>query len=163
MCGCWRFAEDTAREIGSFMRLFVSGSAPLPAQVFDDFRALYGHTILERYGMSETIMNLSNPYAGERRAGSTVGFALPGISLRLLNHNLEPVADGETGELYLRGPNIFAGYWRREDATAQAFVEGYFKTGDLATRSADGYYTLTGRKSDSHHFRRLQYLSARDR
>ncbi len=141
------FPEDTAREIGSFMRLFVSGSAPLPAQVLEDFRALYGHTILERYGMSETIMNLSNPYAGERRAG-TVGFALPGISLRLLNHNLEPVADGETGELYLRGPNIFAGYWRREEATAQAFVDGYFKTGDLATRSSDGYYTLTGRKSD---------------
>jgi malonyl-CoA/methylmalonyl-CoA synthetase len=141
------FAPETAREIGSFMRLFVSGSAPLPAQVFDDFRDLYGHTILERYGMSETIMNLSNPYAGERRAG-TVGFALPGISLRLLNHNLEPVPDGETGELYLRGPNVFAGYWRREEATAQAFVNGYFKTGDLATRSADGYYTLTGRKSD---------------
>jgi malonyl-CoA/methylmalonyl-CoA synthetase len=141
------FPADTAREIGSFVRLFVCGSAPLPAQVLEEFRDLYGHTILERYGMSETIMNLSNPYAGERRAG-TVGFALPGISLRLLNHNLEPVADGETGELYLRGPNVFAGYWRREEATAQAFIDGYFKTGDLATRSPDGYYTLTGRKSD---------------
>jgi malonyl-CoA/methylmalonyl-CoA synthetase len=138
---------ETAREIGAFMRLFVCGSAPLPAQVLEDFRDLYGHTILERYGMSETIMNLSNPYAGERRAG-TVGFPLPGISLRLLNHNLEPVPDGETGELYMRGPNVFAGYWRREEATAQAFVNGYFKTGDLATRSPDGYYTLTGRKSD---------------
>ncbi len=141
------FESATAREIGSFMRLFVSGSAPLPAQVLEDFRNHYGHTILERYGMSETIMNMSNPYAGERRAG-TVGFALPGISVRLLNYLLEPVADGETGELYLRGPNIFAGYWRRDDATAASFVDGYFKTGDLATRSPDGYYTLTGRKSD---------------
>lgn len=138
---------QTALTAGGFMRLFVSGSAALPAQVFDDFKALFGHTILERYGMSETIMNISNPYAGERRAG-TIGFALPGISVRLLNHELQPVAQGETGELYLRGPNIFAGYWGREEATAQAFVDGYFKTGDLATRSPDGYYTLTGRKSD---------------
>jgi malonyl-CoA/methylmalonyl-CoA synthetase len=137
----------TAAEIGGFARLFVSGSAPLPAQVLEEFRKLYSHTILERYGMSETIMNLSNPYAGERRAG-TVGFALPGISVRLLNHELQPVADGETGEVYLKGPNIFAGYWGREEETRNAFVNGYFKTGDLATRSADGYYTLTGRKSD---------------
>jgi malonyl-CoA/methylmalonyl-CoA synthetase len=136
-----------ARQIGAFMRLFVSGSAPLPAQVFEEFRELFGHTILERYGMSETIMNLSNPYEGERRPG-TVGFPLPGVSVRLLNHELQPVSDGETGELYLRGPNVFAGYWKREDATRDAFVDGYFRTGDLATRSADGYFTLSGRKSD---------------
>jgi malonyl-CoA/methylmalonyl-CoA synthetase len=136
-----------AREIGSFMRLFVSGSAPLPAQVMEDFRLLFGHTILERYGMSETLMIMSNPYAGERRPG-TVGFALPGISVRLLNAALEPVAFGETGEVYLRGPNVFEGYWRREQATRDAFVNGWFRTGDLATRSPDGYYTLTGRKSD---------------
>jgi len=141
------FDAATAREIGAFMRLFVSGSAPLPAQVLEDFRALYGDTILERYGMSETIMNISNPYAGERRAG-TVGLPLPGVSVRLLDPDLMPVADGETGEVYLRGPNVFAGYWRREEATKAAFVDGYFRTGDLATRSADGYYTLTGRKSD---------------
>jgi malonyl-CoA/methylmalonyl-CoA synthetase len=137
----------TAREIGGFMRLFVSGSAPLPAQVLEEFRDLFGHTILERYGMSETIMNISNPYEGERRPG-TVGFPLPGVSVRLLNHELQPVNDGETGELYLRGPNVFAGYWKREDATRDAFVDGYFKTGDLATRSPDGYFTLSGRKSD---------------
>jgi malonyl-CoA/methylmalonyl-CoA synthetase len=136
-----------AREIGGFMRLFVSGSAPLPAQVLEDFRQLFGHTILERYGMSETLMIMSNPHAGERRAG-TVGFALPGISVRLLNAALEPVAFGDTGEVYLRGPNVFEGYWRREEATRAAFVNGYFRTGDLATRSPDGYYTLTGRKSD---------------
>lgn len=136
-----------AREVGGFMRLFVSGSAPLPAQVLEEFRDLFGHTILERYGMSETIMNLSNPYAGERRAG-TVGFPLPGVSVRLLNQELQPVGEGETGEIYLKGPNVFAGYWKREDATRDAFVDGFFKTGDLATRSADGYFTLSGRKSD---------------
>ena len=141
------FERETAREIGGFVRLFVSGSAPLPAQVFEEFRELFGHTILERYGMSETIMNISNPYEGERRAG-TVGFPLPGISVRLLSPDLQPVNEGETGEVYLRGPNVFAGYWRREEATREAFVDGYFKTGDLATRSRDGYYTLSGRKSD---------------
>jgi malonyl-CoA/methylmalonyl-CoA synthetase len=141
------FERGTAREIGGFMRLFVSGSAPLPAQIFEEFRELFGHTILERYGMSETIMNISNPYEGERRAG-TVGFPLPGVSVRLLSHDLQPVSDGDTGELYLRGPNVFAGYWKRDDATRDAFVDGYFKTGDLATRSPDGYFTLSGRKSD---------------
>jgi malonyl-CoA/methylmalonyl-CoA synthetase len=125
-----------ARRIGTFMRLFVSGSAPLSAQVFEEFRVLYGHTILERYGMSETLMNISNPYEGERRAG-TIGMPLPGVSARIVN-----------GEVYLRGPNIFAGYWRREEATQAAFVDGWFRTGDLATVSDDGYYTLSGRKSD---------------
>jgi malonyl-CoA/methylmalonyl-CoA synthetase len=138
---------ETAREIGRFMRLFVSGSAPLPASLLEEFRRLYGHTILERYGMSETLMNLSNPYVGERRPG-TVGFALPGVSVRLLDEQGHPVGEGETGEVYLRGPNIFQGYWRREEATTAAFVNGYFKTGDLATRSPDGYYTLCGRRSD---------------
>jgi len=127
---------DAAREIGARMRLFVSGSAPLPANVFDRFRELFGHAILERYGMTETFMTLSNPYIGERRAG-TVGFPLPGISVRI-----------EDGELLVRGPNVFAGYWRRPDATAAAFTDGWFRTGDLASRSDDGYCTLLGRKSD---------------
>jgi len=138
---------DAAREIGGFMRLFVSGSAPLAPAVLVGFEKLFGHAILERYGMSETLMNLSNPYIGERRAG-TVGLPLPGIEVRLLDHRLQPAADGETGEVYLRGPNVFRGYWRREEATRDAFVDGFFRTGDLATRSADGYYTLCGRKSD---------------
>ncbi len=137
----------SANEIGRFMRLFVSGSAPLPAHVLEEFKKLYGHTILERYGMSETLMNISNPYVGERRAG-TVGVPLPGVSVRLLDRALEPVADGETGEVYLRGPNVFSGYWQRAEATRAAFVNGYFKTGDLATRSPDGYYTLCGRSGD---------------
>jgi len=125
-----------ATEIGSFMRLFVSGSAPLPAQVLEEFRELFGHTILERYGMSETLMIMSNPYAGERRAG-TVGFPLPGVSAKLME-----------GEIWLRGPNVFPGYWRRDEATRAAFADGWFRTGDIATVSPDGYYTLSGRKSD---------------
>ncbi len=136
-----------AREIGESMRLFVSGSAPLPTQVHEDFQRLFGHIILERYGMTETFMNLSNPYTGERRPG-TVGLPLPGISVRLLDSQGSPVPEGGTGELFIRGPNVFAGYWRREEATRVAFVDGYFRTGDFATRSADGYYTLKGRKSD---------------
>jgi malonyl-CoA/methylmalonyl-CoA synthetase len=98
--------------------------------------------------MSETLMNLSNPYYGERRPGS-VGMPLPGISARILNEHGEPIKDGETGELFLKGPNIFAGYWRREEATRAAFnPDGWFRTGDLAVRQPDGYYTLSGRRSD---------------
>jgi len=126
-----------AREIGRRMRLFVSGSAPLAAQVLEDFRARFGHTILERYGMSETLMNISNPYAGERRAG-TVGLPLPGVSVRR----------DDMGEVWIKGPNVFAGYWKRDEATRAAFSDGWFKTGDIATRSEDGYYTLCGRRSD---------------
>jgi malonyl-CoA/methylmalonyl-CoA synthetase len=141
------FTPEEAREIGGFVRLFVSGSAPLPAQIFEEFRERFGHAPLERYGMSETLMNISNPYSGERRSGS-VGLPLPGISVRLLDPEGRPVEYGEVGEVHLKGPNIFAGYWRREDATSAAFVDGYFRTGDIATRSLDGYYTLSGRKSD---------------
>jgi malonyl-CoA/methylmalonyl-CoA synthetase len=140
-------APKVAREIGAGMRLFVSGSAPLAAQVLEDFRVLFGHTILERYGMTETLMNLSNPYVGERRAG-TVGFPLPGVSVKLLDSEGRAAVDGETGEIYLRGPNVFTGYWRREEATREAFADGWFRTGDLAVRSPDGYYTLVGRRSD---------------
>jgi malonyl-CoA/methylmalonyl-CoA synthetase len=127
---------EQAREIGAFMRLFVSGSAPLPAQVLEEFRRRFGHTILERYGMTETLMNISNPYYGERRPG-TVGLPLPGVSVRLVE-----------GEVQLRGSNIFAGYWRRLQATVEAFDDGWFRTGDIGEVSADGYYTLLGRKSD---------------
>ena len=122
--------EEQAREIGGAMRLFVSGSAPLPPHIFEAFRLRFGHVILERYGMSETMMNISNPYAGERRPG-TVGLPLPGVSVRIVE-----------GEIHLKGPNVFAGYWRREPH------EGWFRTGDLADVSEDGYYTLRGRRSD---------------
>jgi malonyl-CoA/methylmalonyl-CoA synthetase len=138
---------EQARQIGARMRLFVSGSAPLPAQIFEEFRAKFGHSILERYGMSETLMNIGNPYVGERRPGS-VGLPMPGVSVRVLDEKGQLVADGETGEIYLQGPNIFAGYWKRDEATRAAFLDGYFRTGDLAVRSSDGYYTLCGRRSD---------------
>jgi malonyl-CoA/methylmalonyl-CoA synthetase len=138
---------EEAREIGRRMRLFVCGSAPLPAQILEEFRTLFGHTILERYGMTETLMNISNPYDGERRPGS-IGLPLPGVVVKIVGPGGVPVADGETGELWLRGPNVFAGYWKREDASKAAFVDGWFRTGDIGSRSADGYYTLSGRKSD---------------
>ena len=108
----------------------------MPAQVLEEFRDRFGHTILERYGMSESLMNISNPYIGERRPGS-VGLPLPGVSVRLVD-----------GEIQLKGPNLFPGYWRRGEATRAAFVDGWFRTGDLAESSSDGYYTLSGRKSD---------------
>jgi len=125
---------EAAKTIGASMRLFVSGSAPLPPQVLERFRDLFGHTILERYGMTETFMTISNPYVGERRAG-TVGFPLPGVSTRI-----------EEGELVVKSPTLFSGYWRRTDTPFTA--DGFFRTGDLATVSDDGYYTLLGRKSD---------------
>jgi malonyl-CoA/methylmalonyl-CoA synthetase len=138
---------EKAREIGRRMRLFVCGSAPLPAQILEEFHTLFGHTILERYGMTETLMNISNPYEGERRPGS-IGLPLPGVVVKIIGPEGNPMPDGETGELWLKGPNVFAGYWKREDATKAAFVDGWFKTGDIGSRSSDGYYTLSGRKSD---------------
>jgi malonyl-CoA/methylmalonyl-CoA synthetase len=138
---------DAARAIGRRMRLFVSGSAPLPASVFDAFRDRFGHAILERYGMSETLMSIGNPYTGERRPGS-VGFPLPGVSTRIVGPDGAEAGSGELGELHVRGPNVFSGYWRQAGATAAAFADGWFKTGDLAERSADGYFTLRGRRTD---------------
>jgi malonyl-CoA/methylmalonyl-CoA synthetase len=128
------------------LRLYVSGSAPLSPQVFAAFERVFGQRILERYGMTETIMNMTNPYDGERRPG-TVGAPFPGQSARVVGvADRQPLPDGEIGEIEVRGPNIFAGYWNRPDATAEAFsADGWFKTGDLGWRSADSYYTITGR------------------
>ena len=139
--------DEAARRIGERMRLFVSGSAPLPAPVFEAFRAKFGHAILERYGMTETLMTIGNPYDGERRPG-TVGRPLPGVDVRIVAPDGRDVADGETGELLVRGPAVFPGYWRRPEATGAAFSEGWFRTGDLGERAADGYVTLRGRASD---------------
>jgi malonyl-CoA/methylmalonyl-CoA synthetase len=139
--------DETARAIGAGMRLFVSGSAPLPSPVLESYRARFGHTILERYGMSETLMICSNPYVGERRPGS-VGLPLPGVSLRVVDTAGEECASGAVGEVWVKGPAICHGYWRRPDADAEAFVDGWFRTGDLAERSADGYITLRGRATD---------------
>jgi malonyl-CoA/methylmalonyl-CoA synthetase len=138
---------DECARIGRTMRLFVSGSAPLPARVLEDFRARFAHTILERYGMSETLMNIGNPYDGERRPGS-VGLPFPNVSVRIVDASGVEVSVGEVGELQVRGPNVFAEYWRNPEATAAAFVDGWFRTGDLAERSDDGYYTLRGRSGD---------------
>ncbi len=139
---------ERARPIGAGVRLFVSGSAPLPAPVLEAFADRFGHRILERYGMTETLMNVSNPYDGERRAG-TVGHPLPGVEVAIRDEAGGVVPDGTSGELWVRGPNVCAGYWQRPDATAAAFVDGWFRTGDLGVRdAADGYITLQGRRSD---------------
>ena len=138
---------DVARTIGAGMRLFVCGSAPLPAPVMTAFEERFGHVILERYGMSETLMNIGNPYHGERRPGS-VGVPFPGVSIRLVDANGADVADHEVAQVWVRGPNVCAGYWDNPEATARAWRDGWFRTGDLGSRSADGYYTLHGRMSD---------------
>src|SRR5579884_2386623 len=128
------------------IRLYVSGSAPLSAQTFAEFERLFGQRILERYGMTETMMNLTNPYDGERRPG-TVGQPFPGQEARIVDvQTREPILDERPGEIQVRGPHVFKGYWQRPDATAAAFdSEGWFNTGDLGWRSADGYYTISGR------------------
>lgn len=138
---------EVAARIGRRARLFVSGSAPLPAHVHEAFRQRFGHVILERYGMSETLMLTSNPYAGERRAG-TVGFPLPGVSVRVVDAEGSPIVGDAIGQVVVRGSNVIREYWRNSEATAAAFTDGWFRTGDLAQRSADGYYTLCGRASD---------------
>jgi malonyl-CoA/methylmalonyl-CoA synthetase len=138
---------EQARTIGTRLRLAVSGSAPLPAEVHAKFRELFGSVILERYGMTETLMNTGNPYAGERRPG-TVGLPLPHVAVKICDESGAPVADGTPGELWVKGPNVCAGYWRRLEATAAAWREGWFRTGDIGVRSPDGYLTLQGRRSD---------------
>jgi malonyl-CoA/methylmalonyl-CoA synthetase len=135
---------EVAREIGRAMRLFVSGSAPLPAHVHEAFGQRVGHQILERYGMTETFMNVSNPYEGERRPGS-VGLPLPGVHVRIVDDADCNAAVDQVGQVQVHGPNVFSGYWRKDDATKAAFVDGWFRTGDLGVRAADGYITLRGR------------------
>jgi len=130
------------------MRLFISGSAPLLMDTFKAWQTRTGHTILERYGMSETIMLTSNPYLGERRGG-TVGPPLPGVVLRVVNERNEPVAPGQIGDIQVSGPNVFAGYWRMPEKTAAEFTpDGFFKTGDVGQQDVDGYVTIVGRSKD---------------
>ncbi|MEM7442733.1 MAG: malonyl-CoA synthase [Pseudomonadota bacterium] len=137
------------REAAATMRLFVSGSAPLLAETHTGFRERTGHAILERYGMTETNMNTSNPYDGERRPG-TVGFPLPGISVRIAHPEKgAEVQRGEIGVIEVNGPNVFKGYWRMPEKTAAEFrSDGYFISGDLAMIDADGYVTIVGRAKD---------------
>ena len=131
------------------MRLFVSGSAPLPPTVQEQFRRRTGHVILERYGMTETLMISSNPLHGERRPG-TVGRPLPGVSVRVADASTgDVVATGTVGQIEVRGPNVFAGYWDRSGAPASAFTDdGFFRTGDLGVVDPDGYLRIVGRDSD---------------
>jgi malonyl-CoA/methylmalonyl-CoA synthetase len=130
------------------VRLFISGSAPLLAETFDAFAARTGHRILERYGMTETGMIASNPLHGERRAG-TVGPLLPGVSVRITGESGAPEAAGEIGTVEVKGPNVFQGYWRLPEKTAQEFrADGFFVTGDLGTLELDGYLRLVGRAKD---------------
>ncbi len=135
------------RALTAQMRLFVSGSAPLLAETHRAFHARTGHRILERYGMTETNMNTSNPYEGERRAG-TVGFALPGVELRLTVDGAK-VGQGEVGVIEVRGPNLFQGYWQMPEKTAEDLrPDGWFITGDLGQFDADGYVQIVGRAKD---------------
>jgi len=140
-----RFTREAAQPI----RLFVSGSAPLLADTHRQFEALTGQRILERYGMTETNMNTSNPYIGERLAG-TVGLPLPGVSVRVCDAQThQPVADGDVGVLHVKGPNVFKGYWQMPEKTAEELLpDGFFITGDLATIDEKGYVTIVGRSKD---------------
>jgi acyl-CoA synthetase (AMP-forming)/AMP-acid ligase II len=127
-------------------RLFTSGSAPLPADDFEAFRSRTGHAILERYGMSETLFTLSNPYDGERRPG-TVGLPTPGAEVRVVDDDGRDVPDGELGEIVVKSDGMMNRYWERDPETAASFRDGWFLTGDVARRAADGYVTIVGRKS----------------
>ncbi len=130
------------------MRLFVSGSAPLLLDTFNEFTTRSGHTILERYGMSETTMLVSNPYDGER-VGGTVGLPLPGVSVRVTTDDGTICAADEIGNIQVKGPNVFKGYWRMPEKTAEEFTaDGYFKTGDVGKFGANGYLSIVGRSKD---------------
>jgi malonyl-CoA/methylmalonyl-CoA synthetase len=138
------------------MRLFISGSAPMLIDTFQQWQQRTGHTVLERYGMSETLMLTSNPYAADQRfagqterVGASVGFPLPGVSLRIADAQHKEVAVGEVGSIEVKGANVFAGYWRMPDKTAQEFTpDGFFITGDMGTRDAQGYVRIVGRSKD---------------
>ncbi|CAN5707183.1 malonyl-CoA synthase [soil metagenome] len=139
------------RQACANMRLFIAGSAPLLIETFNEWQERTGHTILERYGMSETIMLTSNPceeVQGERRGG-TVGFPLPGVSLRVLSDAGEPCTTDEIGGIQVRGPNVFSAYWRMPEKTKEEFTDdGYFKTGDVGKIDGLGYVTIVGRSKD---------------
>ena len=146
-----RLLEDArfTRDLTAHMRLFVSGSAPLRAETHVQFEDRTGHRILERYGMTETNMNTSNPYDGDRRAG-TVGMPLPGVELKVCDPaSGAEVPRGEVGVIEVRGRNVFKGYWQMPEKTAEELrADGFFITGDLGTQDAEGYVTIVGRGKD---------------
>lgn len=144
------------RDMAAHMRLFISGSAPMLIETFRAWKTRTGHSVLERYGMSETIMLTSNPYAADprygnedERRGGTVGFPLPGVGVRVQSDDGKPLAAGEIGNIEVQGPNVFAGYWRMPEKTAEEFTaDGWFKTGDVGMQDARGYFTIVGRSKD---------------
>ncbi len=144
------------REACKNMRLFIAGSAPLLIETFNDWIARTGHTILERYGMSETVMLTSNPYSADprygnqtERRGGTVGFPLPGVQLRVRGDDGQDLPVGEIGGIQVKGPNVFRGYWHMPEKTAEEFTaDGFFKTGDVGKIDARGYVTIVGRSKD---------------
>ena len=139
------------REACRNMRLFIAGSAPLLIETFNEWRERTGHTIVERYGMSETIILTSNPYRAEdgERRGGTVGFPLPGVRLRARDDSGQPCPPGEVGGIEVSGPNVFSGYWRMPEKTKEEFTaDGWFKTGDVGEVDAQGYVTIVGRSKD---------------
>ena len=130
------------------MRLFISGSAPLLPDTFRQFEARTGQRILERYGMSETVMLTSNPYDGNRMAG-TVGLPLPGVDVRVVDAEGKPCACDEIGGIQVRGPNVFSAYWRMPEKTREEFTaDGFFRTGDMGKFDANGYVSIVGRSKD---------------
>jgi malonyl-CoA/methylmalonyl-CoA synthetase len=140
--------SDFNESLTTGIRLFVSGSAPLLEETFIDFEARTGHRILERYGMTETNMNTSNPLDGERKPG-TVGPPLPGVEVRITDNDNQELETGEIGNLQVRGPNVFIGYWKMPDKTAEDFTEdGFFNTGDKGRIDEDGYVSIVGRAKD---------------
>jgi malonyl-CoA/methylmalonyl-CoA synthetase len=137
------------RESCRNMRLFIAGSAPLLIETFLEWQQRTGHTILERYGMSETAMLTSNPYKDGERRGGTVGFALPGVDLRVQGDDGKPLPQGDIGGIQVKGPNVFSGYWRMPEKTREEFTaDGYFKTGDVGRIDERGYITIVGRSKD---------------
>lgn len=142
-------SDAFTRDLVAHMRLFISGSAPLSAEVHKEFSDRTGHAILERYGMTETNMNTSNPYDGDRRPG-TVGFPLPGVGIRIADPKTgREVAQGDVGIIEIKGPNVFQGYWQMPEKTAQEFrVDGFFISGDMGRVDEEGYISIVGRSKD---------------
>ncbi len=140
--------QGLTREAVAHMRLFISGSAPLLPETFSEFRERTGHTLLERYGMTEGGMFTSNPLEGERRIG-TVGFPLPGTEVRVVDEDDAPLPADEIGHIQVRGDNVFAGYWQMPEKTQEEFTpEGFFRTGDMGRFNSEGYLAIIGRNKD---------------
>lgn len=135
------------KDVCKNMRLFISGSAPLLDETFRTFEARTGHAILERYGMTEAGM-ITSALPDRPRRPNTVGWPLPDVTLRIVNEQGQAVAPGDTGEIQIQGPNVFKGYWRKPEKTAEDFVNGFFKTGDLARFEPDGMISIVGRAKD---------------